>query len=359
MKLLLVTDAWAPQVNGVVRTLSEIRHGLEQRGWEVEVLGPSGFTIPCPTYPEIRLTVSPKTAVIDALEQNFPDAIHIATEGPLGHAMRTICLLNDWPFTTSFHTRFPEYLKARMGLPRRWTYAYLRRFHRPAQRILVPTPSLKDDLVARGFGQVEVWGRGVDLNLFRPERKQALPFHGPIQLYVGRLAIEKNIEAFLDLHTPGTKVVVGDGPAKVRLQARYPEAVFMGAVFGEKLATIYASADVLVFPSRTDTFGLVMLEALASGLPVAAFPVTGPKDLITDPRVGILDEDLQRAVERALLLNREDCRRFAESHSWENSIEVFARGLVPGVTRYQGGFSPNSASGLRFNWTNRLHSLDR
>ncbi len=329
MKLLIVTDAWYPQVNGVVRTLTQVRDGLQQRGWQVNVLGPTGTTMACPTYGEIRLTLWP-TAVIEAsLKENSPDYIHIATEGPLGRAMRRICLKNGWRFTTSFHTRFPEYLKARLSIPRRWTYRYLRLFHSPSSRVLVPTPSITEELNLRGFDNVTIWGRGVDTDLFHPSKRQALPFEGPIYLYVGRLATEKNIEAFLsaDLGV-GTKVVVGDGPERSALQSRFPQAKFLGPLFGEDLAKIYASCDVFVFPSRTDTFGLVILEALASGLPVAAYPVPGPQDILGGgSKVGILGEDLAQSAQAALNIDKKLCRDFVMKYSWSRSLDQFESSL--------------------------------
>lgn len=324
MNLLIVSDAWYPQINGVVETLTRMRLGLIERGWDVRVLGPSGITISCPTYPEIRLTVDPSQAIRERLKGWKPEAVHIATEGPLGQAMRRFCLHRKWPFTTSFHTRFPEYLKARFAIPRRWTYTYLRHFHAQSQRVLAPTPSIMEALKERRFQRVEVWGRGVDTELFDPARRKAMPFEGPIQLYVGRLAVEKNLSAFLSLPTAGTKLVVGDGPDRALLQKNFPNAVFMGMMRGEKLAEIYASSDVFVFPSRTDTFGLVMLEALASGLPVAAFPAEGPRDLLRGTKVGVLTENLEEGIESALKLNKKDCREFALNHSWEKSVTRFA-----------------------------------
>jgi glycosyltransferase involved in cell wall biosynthesis len=329
MKLLIVSDAWYPQVNGVVRTLTQMRDGLRSRGWEVEVLGPRGLTVGCPTYPEIRLSLIPSRSVHAQLEAWTPDHVHIATEGPLGRAMRAQCLQRAWPFTTSFHTRFPEYLKARFALPRRWTYGYLRRFHRPATRILAPSPSVVRDLRERGFGNVQLWGRGVDLELFHPCRRKVAARPYPLQLYVGRIAVEKNLEAFLRLSGPGVKMVVGEGPNRARLEREFPHAVFRGALFGEASAEAFAAADVFVFPSFTDTFGLVMLEALACGTPVAAFPTSGPQNVITDARVGVLHENLGVAVERALSLRREDCRAFAEMHSWERSVDQFSSALAP------------------------------
>lgn len=329
MKLLIVSDAWQPQVNGVVRTLTRTKEGLEARGWQVHVLGPSGRTMACPTYQEIRLTLKPFALIEQTLDVYKPDCIHIATEGPLGQAMRRVCRRKGWRFTTSFHTRFPEYLKARFAIPRRWTYQYLRAFHASSARVLVPTSSMQIELLQRRFTNVRVWGRGVDTDLFHPGRRRLLPYPGPIFLYVGRLAIEKNIEAFLsaDLGGVGTKLVVGDGPERELLAARYPDAVFLGALFGENLAEIYASSDVFVFPSRTDTFGLVILEALASGLPVAAYPVPGPVDILEGSRVGVLSEDLARSALQALHVDREACREFAMQHSWERSLNQFESAL--------------------------------
>lgn len=323
MKLLIVTDAWYPQVNGVVRTLTEIRDGLRRRGWQVEVLGPSGATLACPGYKEIRLTLRPTTAVSEIVRAQEPDYIHIATEGPLGMAMRRYCLARGWRFTTSFHTRFPEYLKAMFGVPRRWTYTYLRRFHAPSAHVLIPTSSILSELEERGFSNAHLWGRGVDADLFHPNKRVSTSLAGPVFLYVGRLAVEKNIEAFLRADTGGTKVVVGDGPAREALQRKYPQILFKGTLHGEDLAQVYASADVFVFPSRTDTFGLVLLEALASGLPVAAYDVPGPRDVIGSAPVGVLGEDLGAAARAALQLDREACRDFALQHSWERSIQQF------------------------------------
>ena len=333
MKLLIVTDAWLPQVNGVVKTLTQMQTALTQRGWDVKVLGPSGATLSCPTYPEIRLTLQPKQVIKKAIAASRPDFVHIATEGPLGLAMRAHCLRKKWNFTTSFHTRFPEYLKARFGVPRRLTYAYLRRFHNHATRVLVPSPSIQRELTARGIERVKVWGRGVDCDLFHPSKREKLPFKGPIFLHVGRLAVEKNIGAFLSASLPGTKLVVGDGPARQSLQAAHPDAVFVGPKFGADLARIYASSDVFVFPSLTDTFGLVNLEALASGLPVAAFPAPGPVDILSESNAGCMHQSLAIAALEALKLNREDCRAHALKYSWSRSAELFESTLVPRIKR--------------------------
>lgn len=323
MKLWIVTDAWQPQVNGVVRTLTQIRDGMQERGWRVEMIGPSGPTMSCPSYPEIQLTLQPTQVIRRAMEQGLPDYIHIATEGPLGRAMRAICVQRRWNYTTSFHTRFPEYLKARFGIPRRWTYSYMRLFHNRSSCVLAPTASIRDELVERGFDTVRVWGRGVDTKLFHPSKRQPTNFRGPVLLYVGRLAIEKNIEAFLETPLTGTKLVVGDGPERDRLQRKFPDAVFLGAKFGEELATIYASSDVFVFPSLTDTFGLVNLEALSSGTPVAAFDAPGPRDIVGGTNAGRIGPDLKTSILEALKLKRDDCRALALNHSWENCVSIF------------------------------------
>lgn len=330
MRLLLVTDAWHPQVNGVVRTLSQIHHKMRERGIDVFVLGPEGTTVNCPTYPEIRLTIQPSHHIYKLLEKFQPDAIHIATEGPLGWAMRRICLEHNWPFTTSFHTRFPEYIKSRFGIPRRWTYRVLKQFHCKSECVLVPTATVARDLKRIGLGNARVWGRGVDTRMFHPFNRANLGFDGPILLHVGRLAVEKNVEAFLKLNCKGTKVIVGDGPDRARLQRLYGRrAEFLGARFGTELASIYAAADVFVFPSLTDTFGLVQLEALACGTPVAALAGSGASDVLSSDEVASIDNDLERAVERSLTLSRQACRRFAESHSWDKCADIFQDALVP------------------------------
>jgi glycosyltransferase involved in cell wall biosynthesis len=330
LRLALITDAWPPQVNGVVRTLQRTRHELEQLGHRVEVISPDLFrTIPCPTYPEIRLALFPGPSMRRRLETFEPEAIHIATEGPLGRAARAWCLKRRMPFTTAYHTRFPEYVAARFAVPLDWTYGMMRRFHAPAARVMVATPSIAADLVARGFRNVGRWSRGVDLELFRPDAPAALDLPRPIHVYVGRVAVEKNIGAFLALDLPGSKVVIGDGPQRAALQARHPDAHFLGAKFGADLARHVAAGDVFVFPSLTDTFGLVLLEALACGLPVAAFPVEGPKDVIRDGEVGALDWDLKRAIERALGLPRAACRAYAGQFTWEAATRQFLANLAP------------------------------
>ncbi|MCU0888584.1 MAG: glycosyltransferase family 1 protein [Rubritepida sp.] len=330
MRILIVSDAWMPQVNGVVRTLATVRDELFAMGHTVEVVGPDRFlTMPAPSEPDVRLALLPGRRLRRIVDAFAPDAIHIATEGPLGLAARRLCLRRGWPFTTAFHTRFPEYLKARLGVPERMTWALMRRFHKPSAAVMTATASLRDELAARGFANVAAWTRGVDLGLFRPRARGALNLPRPLFLYVGRVAVEKNIEAFLALDLPGSKVVVGDGPVRAALESRFAEAHFLGAKFGEDLAAAYAEADVFVFPSLTDTFGLVIVEALACGTPVAAFPVTGPKDVIGAAPVGALDADLRAAALAALGLDREACRRFAEGFSWRRSAEILLERLAP------------------------------
>jgi glycosyltransferase involved in cell wall biosynthesis len=337
MKLAIVTDAWEPQVNGVVRTLSTMRDGLRTAGHSVELITPQEFTtLPCPTYPEIRLSLLPYHRVRRRLREIDPDAIHIATEGPLGIAARRYCLRHALAFTTAYHTRFPEYVHARIRLPVGITYAWLRRFHAPAQAMMVPTPAIRDDLRRRGFDNVVLWSRGVDLDLFCPGPRDALDTLRPIFLYVGRVAVEKNIEAFLQLDLPGSKWVVGEGPMRARFERDYPQVRFAGIKTPEELAAYYRAADVKVFPSLTDTFGLVLLEALGCGTPVAAYPVAGPIDVITSDKAGALDQDLRAACLRALALSRADARAFAEQFSWTRSIKQFEQYLVPARTQRTG-----------------------
>jgi len=335
MKILVVTDAWHPQVNGVVRTLGQVGREAAGFGVDVEFLGPSEFrTLPMPSYPEIRLALAGWGAMERRLDAIRPDAIHIATEGPLGHAMRRVCIRRRLPFTTSFHTRFPDYVAERITFAPRWsgdlTWAWLRRFHSQAAAVLAATPTLVHELEGRGFKNVKLWQRGVDGQLFHPGRKTVLRdelanLPRPIFLTVGRVAVEKNLEAFLKLDLPGTKLVVGDGPARGYLSKTYPDAVFVGAKHGEELADIYASSDVFVFPSLTDTFGLVLLEALASGVPVAAFPADAPRDVIGSAPVGCLDHDLKRACLGALELDKAACRSFAEGLTWEATARTFVK----------------------------------
>jgi glycosyltransferase involved in cell wall biosynthesis len=330
LRLLIVSDAWYPQVNGVVRTMDTVRRELEQDGHVIRVVSPDLFrTVPCPTYPEIRLALRPRKTLARLAGEFGPEAIHIVTEGPLGLAARGFCMARGLAFTTSFHTRFPEYIQARCGLPAAWTYRGLRWFHAPAARTLVATESLRQELFSRGFPRPVRWSRGVDTRLFRPRPKDGLDLPRPVFLFVGRVATEKNIEAFLRLDLPGSKLVVGDGPQLADLRRRYRHVRFPGAKRGEELARLYGASDVFVFPSRTDTFGLVLLEALASGLPVAAFPVPGPRDVIGSAPVGCLDEDLRRAALGALELDPRDCRAFAERFTWKACAELFLSHLEP------------------------------
>ncbi len=331
MKIALVSDAWLPQVNGVVRTLGRVCDELETLGHEIMVISPQQFrTLPCPTYPEIPLAYDHWWKVRDLLEDFVPDAVHIATEGPLGLTARSACLKRRWPFTTSYHTKFPEYVAARAPVPLSWGYRFMRWFHRPSRGVMVATDTIRKELEAEGFDNIKPWSRGVDTELFRPDQQPALDLPRPVHLYVGRVAVEKNIEAFLDLPIEGgSKVVVGDGPQRASLQQRYPDVVFTGAKFGEELARHYASADIFVFPSRTDTFGLVMLEAMASGVPVAAYPVPGPLDVVNGHPSGALDEDLSKAVARASGLSRQDCREHALRFSWTACAEQFLGNLHP------------------------------
>ncbi|HYB09859.1 MAG TPA: glycosyltransferase family 1 protein [Alphaproteobacteria bacterium] len=331
MRILLVTDAWYPQVNGVVRTLDTVAAILRQQAHAVHLLTPQGFaTLPCPTYPEIRLSLFPGRRVARVLDEYATGAIHIATEGPLGIAARRICLRRGLPFTTSFHTRFPEYVNARIHIPVGWLYAWLRRFHNSGAAVMVATPTLHRELAERGFENIRSWNRGVDTHLFRPRDKSFLDhLPRPIWLNVGRVAVEKNIEAFLALPLDGTKLVVGDGPQLAELKNKYPYVRFAGAKRGEELARFYSASDVFVFPSRTDTFGLVILEALASGLPVAALPVAGPVDVIGGSRTGILDEDLAKACRAALEIPPERCVAYAQQFSWEACARQFLENLYP------------------------------
>jgi glycosyltransferase involved in cell wall biosynthesis len=332
MKILIISDTWLPQTNGVVRTLQHTRRELEALGHQVNVIEPSQFrTIPCPTYPEIRLAVGGiRKKLADMIDTFCPEAVHISTEGPLGLAARAYCQACGLPFTSAFHTKFPEYAQARFGFPAIWSYALLRRFHRASASVMVATAGLYQELQARGFNHLSHWSRGVDTELFQPrEDKSFLTLPRPIFLYVGRVAVEKNIEAFLRLKLPGSQCVVGDGPQLTALKQHYPCVHFAGKKTGAELAAYFAAADVFVFPSRTDTFGLVMLEALASGLPVAAFPVTGPRDVITDARVGVLDEDLGKAAYLALRLDSATCRAHALKYSWQACTRQFAENLVP------------------------------
>ena len=324
IKIVVATDAWKPQVNGVVHTLERMSNAAREFNATFEFVTPLGFqTWPLPTYPDIRVALPTQKAVAKAIEDCGADHVHIATEGPIGWAARRYCREHGRMFTTSYHTRFPEYIHARTWLPQNLIYAALRRFHAPAARVMAPTPSLRGELKRRGFKKVEVWTRGVDHGLYRPQIADTLHLPRPIFLYVGRVAVEKNLEALLDLKLPGSVVVVGDGPARAALQRKYTNAHFLGPRYGEALAQIYASADVFVFPSRTDTFGIVLVEALASGVPVAAFPVTGPLDVIADSGAGILSEDLREACLGALEISREKAHTHSLKFTWRESARQF------------------------------------
>ena len=326
--VLIVTDAWHPQLNGVVRSIEGVVREMERRGIAVSLLTPNEFdTVPMPGYGEIRLSRTRMQPVFERIEAIAPDAIHIATEGPLGIIARRWCRKHGFPFSSAYHTEFPEFLRARLPVPLALSYRLLRWFHGAARSCLVSTPYLMTQLKQRGFGNLAIWRKGVDTELFHPRKRDALPYLRPVFLYVGRLAVEKNIEAFLQLDLPGTKLVIGGGPILDGLKADFPNAVFLGPQEGEALARYYASADVFVFPSRTDTFGLVLLEALASGTPVAGFPAAGPIDVIGDAAVGVLDEDLRNAALAALAIPRNSCRARAEEFSWEASTDQFLANL--------------------------------
>lgn len=326
-RILIVTDAWKPQVNGVVRTMEATVEVLRSRGHDVRLITPDMFrSFPLPFYPEIRMAMFAGRRVRQIIESFAPDAVHIATEGTLGHAARKYCVRHGVRFSTAFHTRYPDYVSARLPVPKSWVWAWLRRFHRQSISVMAPTATMKRHLEAEGLRNVKVWSRGVDLSLFGgaypvPPALADLP--RPIWMNVGRLAVEKNLEAFLALDLPGTKVVVGEGPQAAELKARYPDAIYTGAKFGADLAAHYAAADVFVFPSRTDTFGLVILEALASGVPVAAYPVQGPLDVLGDAPAGVMDEDLAAACRRAQAIPAEIARAHAQKFTWDAAARQF------------------------------------
>lgn len=339
MRIVIISDAWKPQVNGVVRTLTETIKHLRAFGHEVELISPQAFKcMPCPTYPEIPLALFPYRKLSRLIADFQPNAIHIATEGPLGLSARKWCLKNNKPFTTAYHTQFPEYIHQRFKLlPLSWLYAGVRWFHRPSKRVMTPTPSMKKQLQSKQFSNVALWSRGVDLSRFYPDDRTILDSHckcaedkkTPKFVYIGRVAVEKNIAAFLALNLPGSKWVVGDGPARKALQAQYPDVYFLGGFPQAELPPFYNAADVFVFPSRTDTFGLVMLEAMACGTPVAAFPVTGPIDVVSEGESGFLDSDLHAACLKALTLERKTVRAFAAEQSWEKTTQQFEQLLQP------------------------------
>jgi glycosyltransferase involved in cell wall biosynthesis len=328
MRILIATDAWLPQINGVVRTLAMTAAAAKPLGADIRFLTPESFrTIALPGYSGLRVALPAPGKIAALIAEADPDSIHIATEGPIGVSVRRYCCKHGRPFTTSFHTRFPDYISARAPIPEAWIWAALRQFHGASRAVMAATPALAGELRRRGFHNVVLWPRGVDAGLFHP-RASDLGLPRPIFLSVGRVAIEKNLDAFLGLDLPGTKVVVGDGPARATLQRAYPDVVFLGARTGEQLAKTYAAADVFVFPSRTDTFGLVLLEALASGVPVAAFPVAGPRDVIGEAPVAVLDDDLRSACLAALKITPAACLEFAASLTWEKSARAFVTNII-------------------------------
>jgi glycosyltransferase involved in cell wall biosynthesis len=328
MRILVATDAWHPQVNGVVRTLTMMAEAAKTFDVDISFLTPQSFrTFAMPSYPDLRVALPYQAKIARLIAEARPDSIHIATEGPIGLLVRRYCRKHRLPFTTSFHTRFPEYISARLPVPESWIWRALRRFHGPSQAVMAATPALATELRLRGFRNVVLWPRGVDASHFHP-RDVDLGLPRPIFVCVGRVAVEKNLEAFLDLDLPGTKLIVGDGPERAALARKYPQAVFLGARQGETLAEAYAAADVFVFPSKTDTFGLVLLEALASGLPVAAFPVTGPRDVIGTAPVGALNDDLRIACLSALTISPQACLEFAGKHTWEASARAFVDNIT-------------------------------
>src|SRR3984957_13450599 len=329
MRILIATDAWRPQVNGVVRTLTSLARSAPALGANIEFLTPDGFpSAALPTYPGLRVALPNRREISARIEKAAPDAIHIATEGPIGWAARAYCRRHKLAFTTSYTTRFPEYIAVRSPIPASFSYAVLRHFHAAGAMTMIATPSLRQELAAKGFRKLGFWGRGVDTQLFTPDDVAELGLPRPIFMTMGRVAVEKNIEAFLSLDLPGSKVVIGDGPQKTELERRYPKARFLGEKTGQDLPSHLAAADVFVFPSLTDTFGVVQLEALACGTPVAAFPVTGPLDVIADHPVGALDTDLRSACIRALDISGQSCRSFALERSWENSARQFIGNLA-------------------------------
>ncbi|KCZ55701.1 GDP-mannose-dependent alpha-mannosyltransferase [Hyphomonas beringensis] len=342
MRIMLVTDAWDPQVNGVVRTMKRVIEETEAMGhvWEIVHPGQGFRTMPLPTYPEIKLALFARHRIEERFHEFEPDAIHIATEGTLGMAGRAMCLTVKHPFSTAYHTRFPEYVAARLPIPVSAGYSFVRWFHKYSGKVMVPTPSMVEELKAQRFINLVAWSRGVDTTMFNPDKRipegaEDDPFKGlarPIFLNVGRVAVEKNIEAFAELDLPGTKVIIGDGPQREELEKRYEDVVFLGAKFGEELATYYACADVFVFPSLTDTFGLVVLEAMASGTPVAAYEATGPRDVIPGSNAGTITPiggDLAAGAKACLDLDRETCRKYAEGYSWRACAEAFIENLQP------------------------------
>ncbi len=342
MRIMLITDAWEPQVNGVVRTMKRVVEESTEMGhvWEIVHPGDGFTTMPLPTYPEIKLALFARGKIEERFHEFEPDAVHIATEGTLGIAGRAMCLKVKHPFSTAYHTRFPEYVSARLPVPTSAGYDFVRWFHKYSGKVMVPTPSMVEELKAQRFINLVAWSRGVDTEQFHPrfrieEGKEDDPFKGmkrPIYLNVGRVAVEKNIEAFAELDVPGTKVIIGDGPQLEELKRNYPDVHFLGAKFGKELSIAYACADAFVFPSLTDTFGLVVLEAMASGIPVAAYDATGPRDVIPGSNAGTItpvDGDLAAGARECLKFDRADCRAYAEGYSWHSCAEAFIENLQP------------------------------
>jgi glycosyltransferase involved in cell wall biosynthesis len=332
--ILIATDAWYPMINGVVRVLDSVRLRLFDRGHRVTIISPDQFaSIPCPGYAEIPLAIAPQRRIRHFLKKDRPDIVHIATEGPVGWATRTACLAHGFPFTTAYHTKFPQYLTERLPIPVDWGYSVMRRFHAPSHRVFSPSPSVASELALRGFSNVLEWSHGVDTKTFRPRGKGFFEVPEPIFMYIGRIAVEKNLPAFLDLDLPGSKVVVGRGPDRDALMKQYPDVHFHVCHGDDELSRCYSAADVFVFPSRTDTFGLVMLEALACGVPVAGYPVPGPLDVFgasgpVDAEHGVLDEDFGQAALAALGKSPSACRRFAEASDWERVTDQFLGNVV-------------------------------
>lgn len=333
---MLVTDAWEPQVNGVVRTLSRTIEELRAMGHEIEIVTPADgyYTLPLPTYSEIKLAIGARTDIEHRFEVFEPEAVHIATEGTLGLTARSICIENKFPFSTSYHTQYPEYVSARFPVPESWGYAYVKWFHEMSGRVMVTTKTMKELLETKGFNNLAIWSRGVDISVFSPDlrvedRGPYKGLKGPIMAYVGRVSVEKNVETFLKLDLPGTKVVVGDGPAREELSNKYKDVIFLGPKFGQELAECYANADVFVFPSLTDTFGLVILEAMATGTPVAAFDAPGPRDIIPNSNAGVIGDDLKQNIIDALKLDRIEVNKYAQKYSWRACAEEFLHNLDP------------------------------
>ena len=335
MHILIATDAWHPQINGVVRVLDVLRSRLLDKGFEVTVISPNDFlTIPCPSYPEIPLAVFPGRKIRSMLKKIRPDVIHIATEGPVGWSMRKICLKKKLPFTSAYHTKFPQYVNERTSLSLDKLYGLMRKFHGASQAVFAPSKTVAKELKEREFDNVITWSHGVDIKTFKPQDKDFFDLPRPIHMYVGRVAVEKNIQAFLDLDLEGSKVVVGPGPQREELMVKYPDVLFHIPYSDRELALCYSNADVFVFPSLTDTFGLVMAESLACGVPVAAYPVSGPLDVFLqkgegERSFGALNSDLKIAIQQAYGKVPKDCRNHAMKFSWDVVVDEFLENIVP------------------------------